>query len=569
MLKLESHNFQTYYASIFVKALYSFGLKHVIISPGSRNTPLTLAFAAHPHIKKHVAVDERSAGFMALGIGMSSGDPAVLVCTSGTAPANYFPAVIEAQKSGVPMIVLSADRGFDESNTGANQWIDQSNLYGNKAVFFAHVHIRPNHQNDLYRIKLLAEQTWSSSVDLRGCSHINFPFSKPLEPDAAFLSELPFYYSETENTEIATSERVLATWTPPLSTFDQINESKRPLIICGSGTTKRPLSDVLGLFSNSAIPILSEAGTKPVETTGNYLFGFNAYLRKSTICESLNPDLIIRIGDEPVGKGLLNYLKIHSKVPVIHFYDRENWINSSFSNETRIVVPGGAKIQPCHNEFIHHDRSSWVLEWKSKESNFLAFHKDWKFSRESFRDGDVYKVISRSIDSDEILMISNSLPARDIDLFGMPELSKNKIFMNRGASGIDGITSTALGIALESGKRVTLVTGDLAFIHDISALVTIVNEKSIQLRIIVINNNGGQLFRMLPILSATEYFTNYFETPQHINIANVAKAVGIPSICVEKATELESAFSIQDRITLIECKTDPETSMILRTELWS
>ena len=569
MHKFELQNFQTYYASIFVKALYSYGLKHVIISPGSRNTPLTLAFASHPNIQKHIAVDERSAAFMALGIGMYTGNPAALVCTSGTAPANYFPAIIEAQKSGVPMIVLSADRGFDESNTGANQWIDQSNLYGNKAVFFAHAHVQPNKQNDLSRLKFLAEQAWMSAIQLRGCSHINFPFSKPLEPDAEFLADLPQFYSNIDEKVNFASEGQQSTWAPSLNTFERILKSKRPLIVCGVGTTRQPLSDIFNLFAGSGIPILSEAGTIPLESTGDHIYGFNAYLRKSSICKSLSPDLIIRLGDEPVGKGLLNYLKIHSEIPVIHFYDRENWINSNFADETRIVVPGGVKIQPFNDDFVQIDWTSWLSEWESKESEYLAIHDKWKFSDETLRDGDVHKVMSNSIDSGEILMISNSFAARDIDLFGMPQLRNNKIFMNRGASGIDGITSTALGIALASGKRVTLITGDLALIHDLSALVTIANEKSIQLRIIVINNNGGQIFRMLPVFSANDYFSKYFETPQHINIADVGKAVGIHSICVENVNELKSALSIQDRIVLIECKTDPTSSMILRTELWS
>lgn len=566
----EPQNFQTYYCAIFVDSLVRHGLRHVVISPGSRSTPLAIAFAAHPRVQKHIVIDERSAGFIALGIALDSGLPAALVCTSGTAVANYLPAVSESLMSGTPMIVLSADRDFDEQDTGANQWIDQNSIFGNKTVFHATATATADMHRavSIDRIKLLADQTWFLAIERRGCSHINFPFHKPLEPDFEFTEQLIALYGETETKQI--TENLLGANILELDrpTVDRIKKSNHPIIICGAGQQTNRLKKLLDQFTKNHIPVLFEAGSTPVLSgEPEMILGANTFLRDTENCSLLRPDLIIRFGAEPIGKGLLNYLNIHKDIHTIHFTEFTNWSNSSFSNTT--IIKCTSDIVCTNLPQPESIEGNWISIWKKFSANYQARLSDI-VPTDKLRDGDVYTQISRQLTTGDVIMISNSFSARDIDLFGSPSLSRIKIHSNRGVSGIDGITSTAIGIAKSSGQKVTLITGDLAWMHDLNAMITMRNDASIRVRVIVLNNNGGNIFRMLPISGST-YYKTYFETPQNLEISPIASAMGIEAYSVSSTAELAEVLIKSDnsRLVLIECNTDPDLSMALRKQMWN
>ncbi len=566
MPDIDLQNIQTYHAAVVVRTLVANGLEHVIISPGSRSTPLTLAFAAHPRITSHVCIDERSAAFIALGIASASGKPAALVCTSGTAAANYFPAVAEAQKAGLPMLVLSADRDFNEMNTGANQWIDQLNLFGNKAVFFAQVKPRNNDPRDTSRLEYLAHQAWTESVQKGGCAHLNFPFRKPLEPTSDFLNDLSaFYQKNLGQTYRISSPEYDFTLDPAV--YSLICRSTAPVVITTSGIRYPSTINLVRNFSAAGVPILAEAGSlgPDLSALSTYIDGANTFLRNLDTCSELTPDLIIRFGDEPVGKGLLNFLKVHQQVPVIRFSERLSWSNSTFAPEILVQIPKGARFSDLHHLYPPSN-PSWLKTWVTHGDVITKRRIALLSEGLTLRDGDVYGVLSDSIEEGEILFVSNSFPARDIDSFGDKRLTSRKIFMNRGASGIDGLISTALGVSLVSSAPVTLLTGDLAFIHDLSAIVALKNLKS-QLRVIVINNNGGGIFEMLPIADSS-YFDPFFRTSQHIDAHALATAAGLASIKVTTNVQLKEALSSSQRYQLIECVTDQQASMMLRKALW-
>ncbi len=567
MHNYEPQNFQTYYCAVFVDSLVRHGLRHVVISPGSRSTPLAIAFAAHPQVKKHIVIDERSAGFIALGIAQYSGFPAALVCTSGTAVANYLPAVSESRMSGIPMIVLSADRDFDEHNTGANQWIDQTNIFGNKAIFHANANVDMNRLVTLDRLRLLADQTWLHAIDKKGCAHINFPFHKPLEPDTSFVESLTDLYNSPEF-ELLSNQAVNSDYFElDRSLLNKLSEAKRPIIVCGAGQQSNNLSSLIQQFTRLGIPVLYEAASTPIlPHDSEFVYGANSYLRNEENCHVLRPDLIIRFGSEPIGKGILNYLKIHRDVDTIHFTDLVNWSNSTFSNTTIFKCTSNST---CMN--LPQTTDGYV-EWKHLlrkfSSDYLTSLSKIE-SVESLRDGDVYIHLKEHISANDLVMISNSFSARDLDLFGSPYLTKNQIYSNRGVSGIDGITSTAIGIAKATDRRVTLIIGDLAWMHDMNAMITMRNDDSIRVRVIVLNNNGGNIFRMLPI-SGSNYYQTYFETPQYLNISNITHSMGIESYSVRSTKELSEALSTSEssRLVVIECHTDAELSMGLRKLIW-
>lgn len=564
----EPQNFQTYYCAIFVDSLVRHGLRHAVISPGSRSTPLAIAFASHPRVQKHIVIDERSAGFIALGISQNSGLPAALVCTSGTAVANYLPAICESRMSGTPMIVLSADRDFDEQDTGANQWIDQNKIFGDMTVFHATARVDLQRPVSIDRLRLLADQTWFRSIEKMGCSHINFPFHKPLEPEFEFTEQLIDLYGVSDAKQVTESVRGANKLELEPKTVDRIRKSRNPIIICGAGQQSNRIKKLVQQFTDMHIPVLFEAGSTPVLSGDpELIFGANTFLRDSGYCTELRPDLIIRFGAEPIGKGILNYLKYHKAVHTIHFTEFTNWSNSSFSNTTIIKCTSDLV---CTNLPQQGDiDSNWISTWKKLSTNYQSRLSDI-IPATLLRDGDVYNQMVRHLKKDEIVMISNSFSARDIDLFGSPSLSHIRIHSNRGVSGIDGITSTAVGIAKSSRQKVTLITGDLAWMHDLNALITMRNDASIQLRIIVLNNNGGNIFRMLPISGSTFYQT-YFETPQHLEVSAIAHAMGLEAYSVCSITELSEVLikSEESRLVLIECKTDPDASMELRKQMWN
>lgn len=566
MPDIDIQNIQTYHAAVVVRSLAAKGLEHVIISPGSRSTPLTLAFAAHPSIKSHVVIDERSAAFVALGIASVSGKPAALVCTSGTAVANYFPAIAEAQKAGLPLLVLSADRDFNEMNTGANQWIDQVNLFGNKAVFFAQVKPRENDDRDISRLEYLAHQAWTESILKGGCAHLNFPYRKPLEPTTSFLQSIrEIYLNEPLKTY---SVSVLASrFELGQSVKSIIESSKSPVIITSSGIRNDFTIELVKYFSDSGVPILTEAGSlgAHLASLSTYIDGANTFLRHQEQCTELTPDLIIRVGDEPIGKGLLNYLKVHQNVPVVRFSERMSWSNSAFSPEDLIFLPEFGTVNETF-DFPISSNPEWLSAWKSHEKEVLNRRSRVFNEGKSLRDGDIYGILSETLDESEVLFVSNSFPARDIDTFGDLKLKSRKIFMNRGASGIDGIISTAIGVSIVSPHPVTLLIGDLAFIHDLSALIPFKNFES-NLRIIVINNNGGGIFEMLPVADS-EHFADFFRTSQHIEAAAMAKGAGLISTKVTTSAQLKEALSSSGRFQVIECVTDQSESMLQRKALW-
>lgn len=566
MANIKPHNLPTQWAAHFVDALASLGLKHVVISPGSRSTPLTLAFAQHPDIQKHVVLDERSAGFIALGIGLESGIPAALVCTSGTAVANYLPAVIEAKMSGVPMMVLSADRPQMHRNVGANQAIDQSNLFGVYSVFFTDVGEPKETTADINFIEMVAKKAFSSSTQFGGAAHINFPFRKPFEPESSFFEQLPSYYNQLA-AKRRTSAREEITFSLPDAFYTRLFNTKNPVVLAGPLQGNNHLAQISKHLQKLGVPVLFEAGGMSDGVTNTIIAGFNSFLKHAEYREILTPDLIIRIGAMPTGKGLDDYLVHHKTVQNIWLGDPLRWSNAHLVDQISIPVTKfdvlGEPIMQVNKQWI-----TWLDTWNSVSEKFLKNRKKVISSEVSnLTDGSVYTTLAKSI-GNQSLFVSNSFPARDIDNFGLPELGNRKIFMNRGASGIDGVTSTALGVSLSNGSDNILLTGDLAFLHDINALLTANKTSSCNLTIVVINNEGGSIFRMLPVYQTSDWFTNYFETPQKAQIDDLCKSFGIEYLRVTTQSKLSDAFSsLTKGIKVIECKTDPSLSMKQRKSL--
>ncbi|NGP76810.1 2-succinyl-5-enolpyruvyl-6-hydroxy-3-cyclohexene-1-carboxylic-acid synthase [Balneolaceae bacterium YR4-1] len=565
MTDLNHQNLSFYRCTVFIRELFQRGVRHIVISPGSRSTPLTLAAAAHPYIKKHVILDERSAAFTALGIGKATGMPAVLICTSGTAAANYFPAVIEAFESGVPLIVATADRPPELRNTDANQTIDQTELYGNFVLEFRDISEPTGSDLELNTFIDNTGKIIERSLTEKGPIHLNFHFSKPLEPEKSFLEEI-----EAENKSLAqkTEKHIDLERTrsadQEAELYPLLENAMKPLVIIGQLPVGISIDPIYHLAENLNAPVLSESGYQNHSVS---IQGYEGFLRNREIVEELSPDLILRLGLQPASKSLLNALdywkpdhhiyftippgRKETSLPVTHTF---RWNGNDFTTEP---LTGG--------------RNFWLDQWDEASKKYLEYKSVLRDSYDVLTDGHVYEHISRQIPKGWWIFYSNSFPARDRSMFG--QWKGQTVYTNRGASGIDGITSTNIGIGLSSSDPGILFTGDLAFLHDTNALL---NSRLLSkpLVIVILNNNGGSIFRMLPIADHKKYFNDYFETPQQVEISTLCKShhVSYQKIeSIKQFTDFELGTFINESnssLHVVECVTDPEASMKFRKQLW-
>ena len=556
------------WSSHLLRSFYDQGIRHAVISPGSRSTPLTIAAAIHNGFKKTVVIDERSAAFIALGIGKTTGKPAILICTSGTAGVNYMPAVVEARESGVPIIILTADRPPNQRGIGSSQTIDQIKLYGGKEVFFHEAGEPRDSDNDLDRLGYLARQAAEESVRIGGAAHINLPFRKPLEPSADDIEE-QISLNQKQVTNLKTSDGKPLRRTLHLSStaVDLLNKSEKPLIIAGPANPHHALQNIFDTISQQLnAPVIAEPGSS-IET-GNSLT-INRYeqiLRVKSFVNEKKPDLVIRFGDQPFTKSLLNAFEYwhKEKVPVLHFSARNASQDQAMSVTEKIVCSPYDQLSADNLE--PSDRSStWLASWKDADQATETILNKAVEGNKGLSDGHVLNVLSEKVPSDWNVMLSNSFIPRDMALFGRP--NKHQA-VNRGTAGIDGILSTAIGIHSASDRSTLCIMGDIAFLHDSNALLSLRNVDR-PFVVAVLNNGGGNIFRMLPVYQHGDYYTQYFETPQNVSFEYLARAHNLNFEVVESLEDLHS-LNLQsvEGVQIIECRTDSEISMDMRRKLW-
>ena len=558
------------YTSLLIRSLYQHGVRHAIISPGSRSTPLTLAAAIHPGIDKRVVLDERSAAFIALGIGKKTGKPAVLICTSGTALANYYPAVIEAKESGVPLIIISADRPPALRGIGSSQTIDQLNIFGNRVYYFHEVGEPTGTLTDIKRIDALGKQAVEIATIRGGAVHINFPFRKPLEPSEEQLNkEIQLSEKQTHNhsyNEKTVTGRDLHLNSVILSLF---SASEKPIIICGPANPSRSLHQLArktAALLNA--PIIAEPGSS-VDHQIDDIVRYEQYLRNPKQLSNLKPDLILRFGDQPFTQSVLTALDSWSDVLTIHFNTREDMQDHSLSVDYRVRCEPGDELDLSKIE--QKSLPDWMAKWKNMEKLSRETLKKELSAESVLTDGHILHHLSSTLADNWNTMLSNSFPARDMALFG--NHGKNQ-FVNRGAAGIDGIISTAIGQHISGNRPTCCIIGDLAFLHDSNALLSLHRMKH-PFVVVVINNGGGTIFRMLPVakmnrtLNSQDLYKTYFETPQHSNFRKLAEANEIHYVRITNLDELQQLDlnAMNDRC-IVECVTDTDSSMILRKNLW-
>jgi 2-succinyl-5-enolpyruvyl-6-hydroxy-3-cyclohexene-1-carboxylate synthase len=524
-------NTNSIWATVLVETLHRLGLKTAIVCPGSRSAPLTIAFAQHPDIEAIPVLDERSAAFFALGIARQTHQPVALVCTSGTAGANFYPAVIEAKESRIPLLVLTADRPPELRDCNAGQAIDQQKLYGSYPNWYAELAIPMLDLSLLNYLRQTLIQAWERSLfPTPGSVHLNLPFREPLAPVPQPEAQTFGDRFDTANffdwiNEKVNFSKTLSPYsslpTPSLPPFTP--HSDRGLLIAGVAHPHNPTTycqSIAHLAKTLGVPVLAE-GLSPVRNDADlnpYLIStYDLILRNETLAEKFAPDWVIRVGEMPTSKELRQWLTQTQPI---------QWVIDS----------GDRNLEPLHGKTVHLRLSveqlaesfsaqtvepgMYLRHWCEVETQ-VRRSIDRRFGEiEEMIESKVAWVLSQHLPEGTPLFIANSTPVRDVEWFWKPGNTQVQPFCNRGANGIDGTLSTALGVAHH--RSGVLLTGDLALLHDTNGFL-LRPKFTGHLTIVLINNNGGGIFELLPISQFEPPFEDFFATPQAIDFSHLCK----------------------------------------------
>ena len=406
-------------------------------------------------------------------------------------------------------------------------------------------------------------QAVSTSINLGGVSHLNFAFAKPFEPLSPFLKKIEIENAEHSKENFSHYKVIKQTSKLDDQFWSDVVASEYPVLVVGPTYPNEDISSITELAKILNAPILIEVGSN-VPNSKYSITAFDGFLRNTEIRENLKPDLILRFGAEPISKAISNYLLAYKECKQIRFITKNHFKDETLSSTNGIAIDGSLEIP----EISGSTDKNWLKNWRDYQKNYLSFKEKELFPSSPLTDGYVFKSLTPLIPEDSFIMTSNSFPVRDLSLFG--EYGSREVFVNRGAAGIDGITSTAFGISISKRKTGVLFIGDIAFLHDTNALL---NAHKIldTLIIVVLNNGGGTIFRMLPINDYKKKYTEYFETPHSVTISALCRAYKIQHSLIFKHEQLVKYFTSmlkQPSVHVLECMTDPDNSMTLRNQFW-
>lgn len=582
-MKFENRNYA--FAGAFVDELARNGLRDVCICPGSRSSPLAISFARHAGIRKWTHLDERSAGFFALGMARNAGRPVAIVCSSGTASANFLPAVAEARYGLVPLIVLTADRPPDLVNWGALQTIDQTGIYGDHVKLSVNAEAKEVTTDSMAYIRTLACKVYAtSSVSPEGPVHINFPFREPLEP-ATILTDFP--EKSAEGHRDAWHGRVNGNPFALNSVYEKTPNMKdmkdlvnymsgadRGLIVCGPNYQTGFANLITNLASKLKYPIFADAlsGVRVGSHDRSMVLDtYDGYLRDDDLSTLVSPDFIIRFGPLPVSKALTQYLEKHKNAYQVLVDECDNWrdpfrVVSKFFNVSPVSFCE-ALTPLVNNEREHNTWSEWWIEANLAVRQAIERQID---SYECMFEGKVFSRLSNLIEDDTALFVGNSMPVRDLDTFYHTSSKSVNFFANRGASGIDGVVSSALGIAAAGARKVVLVIGDISLYHDMNGLLA-AKLHGLNATVVVLNNDGGGIFSFLPQADHTDFFEEYFGTPHGLNFRSTADLYDLNYSFTQDWNAFDRAVTesfSSEGVSLIEIPGDRADNVELHGDVW-
>lgn len=540
------------YIAALVDEFYQLGVRHAVFSPGSRSTTMAMLFKEHEGFETYMNIDERSASFMALGIAKAHKEPTVLVCTSGSAVAHYLPAILEAQYSGVPLIVLSADRPHTLLHVGAPQTVDQHKIFGTAVNYFEELAV-PQESHYYTYPRQVARKAYMKAMDTKkGPVHINVPLFEPLVPE---LSRNHFEAGRSSFKVVKSNYSDIfacGEGNNLLERYERILILAGPQIDVDEAETIRSFGEAL------QAPILADplSNVRGCNTSDGVISTYDALLAGQALWHELKPDCVIQFGQIVVSKRVQQMIASWTDVEYIEVNPTMDSMNPT--GKTTMHVQ--ASIDVFTHLYGKNNNSDkylklWQrLEQEGKKQLSTAIDEPHCFEGRTIRE------LQEHIPEDGQVFVANSMTIRDFDYFWFSGESKAVLYGNRGVNGIDGTISTALGLAA-NGRPTYLVTGDLSLFHDLNGLA-VAKTHNLNLTIILHNNDGGGIFEYLP-QKGTKHFDYLFSTSQGLDYSGAAKLYGCSYIKISSPDELSSVLAKIGResgVHIIEIPTNREYS---------
>jgi 2-succinyl-5-enolpyruvyl-6-hydroxy-3-cyclohexene-1-carboxylate synthase len=536
------------------------GIDTAVISPGSRNAPLTLSFSRNEKVKKLVIPDERSAGFIALGIAQATQKPVALVCTSGSALLNYAPAISEAYFRNVPLVILSADRPPEWIDQWDGQTIHQYDVLSNHVKKSFELPVSTDHADAAWSFeRKLAEAVFLAQKGPKGPVHVNIPIREPFYPDAEEKIEWPEKVKKL-------MERA-APQPPDKGIIDEIvkaqNNGKRILVIMGQFRASEELIEAL---SEAPLPIIADIISNGHAISGAVTLPDSILMKSDEHLRQLKPDIVISFGQSVISKNLKLYLRKNKPEKQYHI-DPDGQCADPFQSLTEVVA---TRPEIFFNTLknVLHENEAYKGAWSAIQNKAQEANKQFISMRPTYDFNEFHAVAyaMKHLPERAHLHLANSMAVRYANFVGLHEQRGVEVFANRGTSGIDGCVSTAVGAALESGLPTYLIVGDLAFFYDRNGLWH--NHLPDNLRVILLNNHAGGIFRMIDGPARLPELEQYFETRQQLNAKNTCGDAGLDYFHVNTFQALEEQWkgfqSPTGRLKLIEI----ETKMVINKEVF-
>jgi 2-succinyl-5-enolpyruvyl-6-hydroxy-3-cyclohexene-1-carboxylate synthase len=536
----------------FCDELARCGLEHACTSPGSRCTPIVLSLVREPRIRCWSHVDERCAGFFALGAAKATKKPTAITCTSGTAAANLTPAVIEAHEARAPMIVLTADRPPELRGVGAGQTIDQLKLYGDFVKWFVEVGVHDATPERLRWIRTMACRAYWTALEGRtGPVHLNFPLREPLVLDG------PLPPDPTARGDGRPYVIVEPPAAPAPARGPGPHASGRLLVVAGADT---PDPDGLAEYAaRSGIPVLADP-LSGARRGAAAIAHYDLLLREPAFADAHLPAFVFRLGDLPTSKPLRAWLASLPDAAQIAFDPHGIWQDPAgvlgMRLRSRLPQPESLDVEP-----------GWLARWRAADD--AAAETIATALGDELSEPLVAARIGEWMPADATLFVASSMPIRDVEEFAPAGETAPMVLANRGANGIDGTVSSAFGVTAATGRPVVLLIGDVALLHDIGGLLA-AGRLNLRLTIVLLNNDGGGIFHFLPVATQVDAFEEHVATPHGVDFARVAALYGFVHERPISPADLKAAveISIADgKSTLIEVRTNREQNLALHRRI--
>jgi 2-succinyl-5-enolpyruvyl-6-hydroxy-3-cyclohexene-1-carboxylate synthase len=550
----------------FADELARCGMTDVCTSPGSRSAPLVLALVREPSLRAWSHVDERAAGFFALGLAKQSARPVAVACTSGTAAAELAPAVHEAREARVPLVVLTADRPPELREVGAGQTIDQIRLYGTAAKWFFEVGDHAATPERLRWIRGLACRAyWTALAGRPGVVHLNFPLREPLVPAGPLPPEDPGRPGGEPWLDRAPVDP-LPTPDALKRLTDLVEHHPRGVLVCGRAERDPALGPAVAGFAEAAgYPVLADplSGARLDGAVAHY----DAILRDERFAAEMRPELVLRVGDLPTSKPLRAWLARPGVRQVA--FDPEGALQDPDATVELAVPADPATVLAELTEHVGraHD-AAWVERWRAADATAAPAIE--RALGEALSEPRVAALLGRRLPAAATLVVASSMPVRDVETFFPARPDPPRVLANRGANGIDGTIATAYGVAAGAEGPVALLIGDVALAHDAGALLTGAR-LGLDLTIVLLDNGGGGIFEFLPVAGETDVFEEHVATPTGLDFAAVTAAYGCRHRPIEEPEALKEALAEElgaPGTALLHVRTDRAANVALHHAVW-